>query len=242
MSSPEVLHQGLYRSHTTEIMVQNSHQNQLHNLLSAFATSVNNAVVGLAAVYGPKARMKKLAIASETQVLIIDMNNHNKRNKNLLDNFLCNPAYDKYAFEMDRLSTSLFLDCGLYITGARDLLELSDREGECDRHSLSARMFALGGKNILSSAKAVNKCFLNDDTAQATTQVLALQSWAAGHAAGLPHMSELLKRISPINTMLVDKPVSSLTFTLIQFSKIALVLRFCTLSQRIFAMELASGH
>ncbi|KJA19520.1 hypothetical protein HYPSUDRAFT_892444 [Hypholoma sublateritium FD-334 SS-4] len=217
MSSPEVIHQRLYRSHGSEIMVQSCHPNQLHNLLPPFTTSVDNNVVGLAAVYGPKARLKKLAIASQTRVLIIDMNQFNKHNKNLLTAILCNPAYDKYAFEMDRLSTSLFLDSGLYIASAKDLLELSDREGKCDRHSLGARMFALGGEKILSSANAVNKCFLNDDTSRATMEVLALQSWAAGHAAGLSHMSELLKHISPINTMLVDKPVSSSTFTLFGF-------------------------
>ena len=214
MSSRKVVRQHLYHSHTSGITVQNCHQNQLRKFLPLFENSVENSIVGLAAVYGSKARLNKLAMASPTQVLVIDVNKHNTK---LLNSFLCNPAYDKYAFEMDKLSAALFWDCDLYIASAKDLLELSDREGECDRHSSGARMFALGGKDILSSTKAVNECFLNDDTPQATMEVLALQSWAAGHAAGLPHVSLLLKSISPINTMLVDKPVSNLMFTLIRF-------------------------
>ncbi len=237
MSSPKVIRQHLYRSHTPEIMVQNCHQNQLRKLLPLFEASLKNNIVGLAAIYGSKARLKKLAIASETQVLVIDMNNQNKHNKKMLHDFLCNLAYDKYAFEMDRLSGSLFLDCGLHIASARDLLQLSDQEGECDRHSLAARMLALGGDHILSSKKAVNECFRNDDTTQATAEVLALQSWAAGHAARLPDMCELLTSILPINTMLIDEPVHSFRHSSFDsLSNVIHIPRYYVLFQRIFAM------
>jgi hypothetical protein len=198
--------QDIFRSSNLTIHVRSCHQAELHEFLPAFLETIEDNCIGLAPIYGSKGKLITLAIASESRVIVVKMATRAKKPpKNQVPDFLCQPTICKYAFEMDKLSTALFLDCGNHIVAAKDLLSVSTAH----RHSLAARLFALGGESILSK-EAVKRCFQHEETPRNDPQTVALQAWAACHAASFSHIRMLLEKIPSINTLVFDKQVLGL--------------------------------
>ena len=95
--------------------------------------SLSGTRLGVAASYGEKCVLVALAFSSESRVLLITMNGTSgsaKREKNLLrDELLCNISLEKHGYFMERLAAALYLDLGLYIRQAFDLISDGDRRG-----------------------------------------------------------------------------------------------------------------
>jgi hypothetical protein len=181
-------------------------------ILGNFLSTSDDGVIGLAPVYGAKCRLTTLAFSTLSDVLLIRFSSGNpngkkKRKTNtttphltpgrklLQDNILCHPERQKFAFRMDRLAASIFLDQGLRIWGGVDLLSSS----KAARRSLDALMNALGGETTLykDNMKAL---FKHEETATTPIRDVALQAWAACRAGSHKSLSKLLSKIPTIDT------------------------------------------
>ncbi|KAJ7707602.1 hypothetical protein B0H17DRAFT_901605, partial [Mycena rosella] len=78
----------------------------------------------------------------------------------------------KFAFRMDVIAISLFLDLELRITGAVDLLSAA----QDSRHSLAALIYVLGGEEGLERKNLIT-LFEFDENVSAPAANVALQAW-----------------------------------------------------------------
>lgn len=200
-----------------EVHVTYCLEDQLESALPAFEKSIEEGVIGLAPVYDEKCRLTTLAMASDTQVLIIALcaetslsfkvkSKKNRpqlpKHRELLQAFLCDATITKFAFLMDRLVTGLFLDHNLRIVRAKDLLSASARH----RHSQAAYYDALGGYPCLKVAGV--KKMLEQEETHNDPRVTALQAWAAYSTACFEDMQSIHAKIPLIDTLNLDTQVS----------------------------------
>ena len=215
MASDTVIHPKIFKETSPPIPVSYVHENVLYTdptVLSHLLATTEDGAIGLAPVYGSKCVLTTLAVSTPSQVLVIRLG-ANKCGKRAiaqssitgLKNLLCSPNITKYAFRMDRLSTSLFLDFRLRITNGVDLLSISPQKE--NRRSFQALMVALGGENVLRRAD-VTAAFKHDEGPCTSQDEVALQAWAALHAAKLPSSIEIISNLSKINTETFDEEAS----------------------------------
>lgn len=177
-------------------------------LIMDFISTAEDDGIGLAPVYGAKCALTILAFSTLSQVLLVRFASAKTKGKKkkkkshstpgqclLRDNILCHPERQKFAFHMDRLSASLFLDLNLRITGGVDLLSSS----RSARQSIEAKMNALGGETTLHKTHVIT-LFKHNETVTTPAKDLALQAWAACQAGSLPSLINILSRIPRINT------------------------------------------
>jgi regulator of nonsense transcripts 1 len=99
---------------------------------------------------------------------------------------------------MDRIAVAVFLELDLRINAAVDILSVSIAQH--DRHSPQAIFNALGGELLLQKEN-VNGLFTQREGKHAfATRDVALQAWAACHAATLKHMAPRYATLSRIAT------------------------------------------
>jgi len=88
--------------------------------------SLSGTRLGVCALYGKKCALAALAFSSESRVLLITMRTASKPTKFqmgiLRDELLCNTSLEKHSFFVEHLAAALFLDFGLYIRQAFDLV------------------------------------------------------------------------------------------------------------------------
>lgn len=108
---------------------------------------------------------------------------------------------------MDRLAASLYLDFGIRITTAKDLLSLS----RGSRHSFQSLITALGGELSLNKS-AAKELYMSEGATNVSFLTLALQAWAAFSSAVLLSTSIQLEIMPSIDTQIMDKKVFFATF------------------------------
>ncbi|KIM39942.1 hypothetical protein M413DRAFT_188097 [Hebeloma cylindrosporum] len=200
-STPFTIKQNIFLHEHREILVESCDLGAIKSFLPTFLASVEDNIVGLASINGPKKRMSRLILSTMTRVLIINMSSTQK-NKGILRKFLLNAAIIKSAFEADKLAAALHLDFQLHITNAKDLLSVS----ESDRDSLDAFMGALGGETTLSK-QAVLNIFQHEERATVEPTAAALQAWAACRACTVPSVAPRVKNVFAICTRSIDRQV-----------------------------------
>lgn len=173
--------------------------------LEHFLKEVPSGHIGLAPVYGRKQRLTKLAMATASYVLVINLLSNtaasSKKLKkspvcDILGKFFSTPGVTLHGFKMDYIAAALYFDHGIQLAASKRLLSVSTEK------QLEGLMEALGGKELLNKAKVVD-LFQNEETSRNNSETTVLQAWAAYQAATMPHVLQL----PVINTLAMDKMV-----------------------------------
>ncbi|KAJ7104047.1 P-loop containing nucleoside triphosphate hydrolase protein [Mycena belliarum] len=174
-------------------------------IVEQFLATADGGIIGVAPAYGRNCQLFALAFASAENVLVVYLARKPPVTKGkksapgarelLEDLILCAESHTKFAFRMDILSTSLYLDYGLRMTGAVDLLSAAPER----RHSLGALMTVLGGEEGLQKENLIT-LFEHEENVSAPAADISLQAWTAWRAATLESMSKRLAEIPRIDT------------------------------------------
>ncbi|KAF7336708.1 Regulator of nonsense transcripts 1 [Mycena venus] len=114
--------------------------------------------------------------------------------EHLRDLVLCAESYTKYAFKMDGVATSLYLDFGFRIVRAVDLLSAVQEF----RESVAALLSVLGGEDAVNRSN-LGTVFLDEEVSSPRSHV-ALQAWAAWRVATLESMRQRVGAVPMIDT------------------------------------------
>ncbi|KAJ7707593.1 hypothetical protein B0H17DRAFT_522634 [Mycena rosella] len=154
------------------------------NILCDFLDTADGTI-GVAPAYGQNCVLSALAFASTSKVLLVRMpkwevklKTANTQGGELLEEFIFCASSQKFAFQMDVLSTSLFIDLGLRLCGGVDLLSVATDA----RHSRAAILDSMGGVGYLNARNAIS---LFEGTEEIKPTDVALQAWVAWRAATL---------------------------------------------------------
>lgn len=184
-------------------------------ILETFLETVVGGVVGVAPAYGPKCVLMAIALSSDSCVLLIRLPAPKKASQKsrkqaqgkpvightLLQELVFGCSSRKYAFRMDNVASSLYLDIGIYIQHGVDLLSIANGE----RRSLDALVYSLGDENNLHKDQ-ISLLFKQEESASVNIRDTAMQAWAACQAA--IYRSKFLASVAEINTQLMKKTVS----------------------------------
>lgn len=217
---PFVLQQNIFKEHHPSLHVIPCHENALsEKVVLDFLRTVDDHI-GLAPTYGSNCSLASLAFSSSSQVLLVTFSTKSQRGKKknqrsfpgrdlLRDFILCdtNSARPKVAFKMDRLALALYLDFGLRICDAIDLLSVVIG---AKRQSVAALSQALGGELSLHKANVV-ALFKHEERKTTPVENTALQAWSARHATMLTGMSASVDKVTKIHTNLLCVAVRSFT-------------------------------
>ncbi|KAI6108110.1 P-loop containing nucleoside triphosphate hydrolase protein [Pisolithus sp. B1] len=179
------------------------------HLRSFLNTVMSEGAIGISASYRHNCQLSAIAFSSPSRALVVQLtkggsslsNNHGKKKRFiqarslLQEHILCNENYQKYAFKMDRIAIALYLDLGLRIDNAVDMLSVST----ADRRSLQALMNAMGGELTVRKSN-VEALFFSNESGSVSNSDLVQQAWAACQAAIIPRMAELFHVLRRIRT------------------------------------------
>ncbi|KAI5983332.1 P-loop containing nucleoside triphosphate hydrolase protein [Pisolithus albus] len=179
------------------------------HLRSFLDTVMSEGAIGVSASYRQNCELSAIAFSSSSRALVVrvtkggsSLSNKRSNRKRLIqarsllqEQILCNESYQKYAFKMDRIAVALYLDMGLRIDGAVDMLSVSS----ADRRSLQALMNAMGGESVLRKSN-VEALFFSNHSDSISHPDLVQQAWAACQAAILPRMAGLFHVVRRIRT------------------------------------------
>lgn len=139
------------------------------HLLDDFLDSATDARIGLNSTYDQKygPRLSGLAISTSTYIILVrfarletgtrgSIKAKGTGNQLLQSKILFNLEYENLAFDMERLSTALYLDQKLHISNAIDLQSL--RPDLTPRSGMFARNVILGGVHSVEKANVVCLC------------------------------------------------------------------------------------
>ena len=213
---PFTIDQNIFKASSPAIHVVPCCENALTTtILDRFLNSTTDGCVGVAPAYGPHCKLKVIALATRFEVLLVRFSSSKapkSKRKNRLNtptgremlatDIFCNPELTKYAFKMDKLATSLFLDVDSRITCGIDLLPTSPS----DRHSLATVLNVLGGEVTLQRNNVV-ALFDKDESVKAPDKHMALQAWAAYRAGMLLPTNRKRKDVPMVNTMDISETV-----------------------------------
>lgn len=173
-----------------------------------FLSSIVDGKIGLAPTYDKQQRLKSIAFASLSQVLLITFSikqqNLNPKREILSTKILMNHSLKKYGFNMDKFATFIFTNLSLKIVEAVDILSLRRKP----RHLISTMILALGEKSGVNEACA-RKLFRKGESHTAEPLTVATQAWVAYQAA-LVHPASNVP--STINTTIFSAEVQSPSF------------------------------
>jgi hypothetical protein len=214
MSTPPFLiQQNIFTSHHPPILVSTYPCGSLNrSVLQAFLETAGNGVIGVAPAYGPKCVISVLAFASSSKILLVRLPKQKAKatktssapgGVDTLQELVLCADFQKIAFNMDVLATSLFLDFGLRIRRAVDLLSVA----QSDRHSLEARIESMGGVVGLEKLNVASLFKGEEKVSMTELKDVALQAWVAWRAATLVHMAVPLKEVSRIDTSVITATV-----------------------------------
>jgi hypothetical protein len=197
------------------ISVKNVYEDELDiALLDTFLATSLSRPIGVAASYGRQWKLSCIALATSTQVLIIQLgktrgqkfkkgraNRQPSGRKLLQQHLLTRPDYQMVALRMDRLAVAFYLDFQTRVTEAIDLLSTST---DATRGSVASIMNALGGETTLVR-KNVHNLFKNDEY-KTDIPNLAAQAWAV-HYASNQLVALRIRSLPRINTVTMDAKV-----------------------------------
>ncbi|KAJ7170748.1 P-loop containing nucleoside triphosphate hydrolase protein [Mycena crocata] len=234
---PSSITQSIYKAVHPSIQVTTCQCGDLTRKITRHFLDEN---IGMAPGYGANCVLSALAFSTSSKILLVRLagkkgkatRSTTKAGQDLLQELLlCSNS--KYAFQMDVLATSLYLDYGLRIHGAVDLLSVA----KASRHSEEARMEAMGGVGMFNKP-SVKKLFQGEENLnRSSLEDVALQAWAASHAATLDDIVLRLMKLAPIDTS---------TFTEARLSVFAKLIRDTSrleaLKPTTVKNEIASDH
>ena len=190
MGSITTIHQNLYEASLPPITVE------LVELASLTTKSVSDLTVtlgtktrlGIAASFGKRRVLKTLAFSTETRVLLIVMDGnsrHAHRQKGILkDELLCNVLLEKHVFLMELIAAALYLNLGLFIRSAFDIVP-GDTRGSMAAYK---RLLEQARTKHSVNARAVRKTFAEKRFVQPKQHLFALRAWACHIGVrGLPN-------------------------------------------------------
>ncbi|KAJ6576605.1 P-loop containing nucleoside triphosphate hydrolase protein [Mycena vulgaris] len=194
MDPPFEIVQDVLKKPHPPIRVSTYHEVALsRDIVQKFLDTADGGVIGIAPAYGRNCLLLALAFSSAEHVLLVYLARKPpvKKRKNiptirelLQDLILCADTHTKFAFRMDIAATSLYLDLGVRITDAVDLLSAA----QDSRHSLAALMNVLGGEEGLEKNNLVTLFQLEEN------------AWAAWRAATLDSMTKRFAEVPRIDT------------------------------------------
>ncbi|TRM64357.1 P-loop containing nucleoside triphosphate hydrolase protein [Schizophyllum amplum] len=190
------LSQDLYKDATSNVQVIQLPYRQARKQAKALHDSLSDAPAGLAALITPGGRIGVLAIASETQVLVLKIKHPVVENRTLkaLEDILGN--YRRvFVLGGDALALEL-CDMGICVGNMLDLLDVSSAHEE--KRTFTAYVEALGGELLVS--KDVVGGIMKTSGAGNIRDV-ALEAWAAGYAGRLPSMHFKVYKLPRIDTL-----------------------------------------
>lgn len=213
----------IFKAESPVLSTLTIHENNLSGLaLRRFLDTSTGSpgIIGLAPTYGTSCRLAALSLSTASSVLRVAFSKDRKKTsksddwpgrKLLRDFVLCNPAYDKVAFRMDRLVAALWLDVNLGISGAIDLLSCTADE----RHSIAAFLSVLGGEEMLKKDR-LRAMISEEEGAKTKDEDAMVQSWAAYTAAQSLHSKSQLQKgpkiVTNTSPSLVSIPPDPPTF------------------------------
>ncbi|KZT19145.1 P-loop containing nucleoside triphosphate hydrolase protein [Neolentinus lepideus HHB14362 ss-1] len=199
---PFSLRQDIFKASYPLINVVPVHCNVLtESQITTFLQNRENNFLGVAGAYNSRCVLEAVALATPIEVLVIRFSSpggstrrkakEKRSGVNLLqDTVLCNPVIKKLSFNMDRLTTSMFLDFGIFVAGAIDIQHaVNDQE---NRHAMAIVFQALGGKETLHASNVAKN--FGDETFSKKQSSLAIRAWASYH------VNSNLRRLVAINT------------------------------------------
>ena len=184
-------------------------QNLTLEVLSNFLKLGEAGHIGLAPVYDGKCCLSKLAMATDTQVLLVTLlpkaaTSSRKSKKSpariALESIFSHKGITFYAFKMDYVAGALYLDHGIRLQAGKHLLSVSNKK------QLDGLMVALGGEMTLNKHNVID-LFRNEASSSNEAKTTALQAWTAYQAATMPHTFQRVCQLPNINTLSIDKPV-----------------------------------
>ena len=149
------------------------------SVMDLIATLGGGTRLGIAASYGEKCVLDTLAFSTETRVLLIMMNGNAKgahRQKQILtDALLCETTLEKHGFFMERIAASLYLDLGLLIRNAFDIISAGDRRGSMAAYK---GILVRAQTQLSLNESAVEKTFAEQPFILSRKDDFALRAWA----------------------------------------------------------------
>lgn len=143
------------------------------------ATSGGGTRLGVAASYGKKRVLKTLAFSTETRVLLIVMNGNSRfanRGKGILkDALLCDVSLEKHGFFMECIAAALYLDLGLCIRNAFNIISDGDTRGSMAEYK---GVLTRARPQYSLNTRAVIKAFAEKRFVRPKQNLFALRAWA----------------------------------------------------------------
>lgn len=178
-------------------------------LLDEFLETAPSGHIGVASSTGSKCALSLLVLSSSTVVLQIRLprKKGDRRDavglKLLESHVLCCSDYEKLAFDMERISTSLHLDHKLGISEAIDLQSLLPKVET--RASVDTVMAVLGGQHVVQGPHA--RRVFGFGQARPEANDVHLRAWASWHVGTSKLYGTGRKRVSAIDTGKIDSLV-----------------------------------
>ena len=180
--SVTTIHQQFYEAELPAITLEDIDLASLtrRSIADLLATLSPGTGVGVAASYGKKRVLKALAFSTESRVLLITMNAASRRAKPqkriLRDKLLCHASLEKHGFSMERLAAGLYLDLGLRIRHAFDIVSAGDNRGSIAAYKTLLAQ-ARGGYSL--NEPVFKSIFAEQPFIESRTTEFALRAWAS---------------------------------------------------------------
>lgn len=177
------LAQTVFPQHDTTVTASSYDEAHLsESTFDLFLSSVVDGKIGLAPTYDEQQRLRSIAFASSSQVLIITLSMKEliltPMRKLLATKILMNDCLRKYAFYMDKFALSMFTNLSLRMVGAVDILSLWPQR----RHLIRTKIKALGGVFVVDKT-SVEQLFRREELHTTEPLTVATQAWVAYKAA-----------------------------------------------------------
>ncbi|CAL1716325.1 unnamed protein product [Somion occarium] len=181
------------------------------DVVGQFLTTAVLDSIGLSAVYGKKGVLTLLALASAGDVLIIHLSGSQQQSRNhslsprqlLQHEILCSTRLSKIAFDFERLSTALFLDCKLLIKDGVDIQSLVPGY----RKTTATLLASLGGETVLHRKNTLRAFEEHTKDKGLEMKNLALRAWASYMVSTFPSFALSLRSAQHIDTKVIPKKV-----------------------------------
>ncbi|OCH94374.1 P-loop containing nucleoside triphosphate hydrolase protein [Obba rivulosa] len=167
--------------------------------------------VGVAPAYTQTGRLAAVAIATRTEVLVVQFHSKlksgdtSKSGKELLQReILCHADCLIFTFDLNDLATSLFRDHHLRLTNGIDIQSVCPGQ---DRRPLTAIEFAVGDRVPLNKEN-IESVFAKRDwepSDKPRMNAMAFQAWMASYVARIDDMEARFQNIPRVNTQDMDE-------------------------------------
>lgn len=207
IEKPRTIDQTLVQERYRSIVVTTVHEKAItSDLLEAFLATASKSGIGIAPAYNAAGTLAILAMATLTQVLLVQVYSTTKERNSakqlsgrdlLRDKLLENSTLSIYAFNAHYLAIALFLDMQVHITGLVDLQTLTPDNNL--REPLTTAQTAFGLDVELYTAN-FNEVFRDELWEPKRRDQLAQRAWISQVIGGLDSMELSLASVPRIDT------------------------------------------